>query len=62
MQRPFLRPLDALAVDDGSRQTGVAASLLTAQHVERMVNAIERPVRVPTPQVEHFDVAQNRGF
>ena len=51
MQRPLFRRFDALAVDDRCRRTGLASRLLTAQHVQRVVDTIERSVRVPAPQI-----------
>src|SRR3954463_864366 len=38
----FFRALDALAVDDRGRWAGLTIGLLAAQHVERVVDAIER--------------------
>jgi hypothetical protein len=51
MQAPLFRALHALAVDDRGRRVGLAPGLLPAQHVERVVDAIERPVLVPASQV-----------
>lgn len=51
MQVPPFRALHALGVDNRGCRAGLAPGLLPAQNVESMVNAIERPVLVPAPQV-----------
>src|SRR5581483_6132498 len=48
---PFFRALDALAVDDCRRRAGLAASVLTAEDVQRMVDAVERPIIVPAAEI-----------
>src|SRR5882757_206676 len=47
---PFFSALDALAIDDGCGGAGFAFASLTALHIKRVMNAIERPV--VAPQVE----------
>ena len=41
---PFSALLDALAIDDGSGGAGFAFASLTALHIKRVMNAIERAV------------------
>src|SRR3954454_18680343 len=48
---PFFCALDALAVDDRSARAGVPPRQLPACHIERVVNAPERAVVVPSVEV-----------
>src|SRR3982751_4212256 len=51
MRRPFFCALDALAIDDRSARAGVPPRQLPACHIERVVNAAERAVVVPSVEV-----------
>src|SRR5215212_4852673 len=48
---PFFCALDALAIDDRSARAGVPPRQLPACHIERVVNAAERAVVVPSVEV-----------
>src|SRR5215218_602265 len=48
---PFFCALDALAIDDRSARAGVSPRQLPACHIERVVNAPERAVVVPSVDV-----------
>src|SRR5215217_9694136 len=48
---PFFCALDALAIDDRSARAGVPPRQLPARHIERVVNAAERAVVVPSVEV-----------
>lgn len=48
---PFFSALHALAVDHTGRRASVSPSLLTALHVERMVDVLQGPVIVPEIEV-----------
>src|SRR3954454_5143867 len=51
MRRPFFCALDALAINDRSARAGVPPRQLPACHIERVVNAPERAVVVPSVEV-----------
>src|SRR5215203_1075137 len=51
MRPPFFCALDALAIDDRSARAGVPPRQLPACHIERVVNAPERAVVVPSVEV-----------
>src|SRR3982750_1943211 len=48
---PFFCALDALAINDRSARAGVPPRQLPACHIERVVNAPERAVVVPSVEV-----------
>src|SRR3954466_11494272 len=48
---PFFCALEALAIDDRSARAGVSPRQLPACHIERVVNAPERAVVVPSVEV-----------
>src|SRR3954470_6463048 len=51
MRRPLFCALDALAINDRSARAGVPPRQLPACHIERVVNALERAVVVPSVEV-----------
>jgi hypothetical protein len=50
--RPLFSALDALAVDDGRRGTGLALGPLAAEHVKRVVQPLECAVVLPAAEAE----------
>ena len=50
MQAPLFGTLDALAVDDGGGRAGLAARLLAAGKIGRVVDALQRAAPLPQPQ------------
>ena len=48
---PFFRALDALAVDDRGRRTGLACGEFPALHVEFVMDPPERTVPVPATEI-----------
>ena len=59
---PLFGALDALAVDDRRRRAGFTPGPLPAQYVERVVDAIERAVLVPTTQVAFTVLRGGKSF
>src|SRR3954447_15619703 len=60
MRRPLFCALDALAIDDRSARAGVSPRQLPACHIERVVNAPERAVVVPSVEVVVQGAARRR--
>lgn len=48
---PFFGALDGLAVNDRRCGTGLPARCLTTRNIERVMDALQRPVPVPSPEV-----------
>src|SRR3984893_6310535 len=51
MQRPLFRALDALAIDDAGGWAGLALHRLSAFHVKRVVNVLQRAVVIPQIEI-----------
>ena len=59
---PFFSALDALAIDDGCGGAGFAFASLTALHIKRVMNAIERPVVAPQVEIVVHRAAWRQVF
>ena len=48
---PLFSAPDTLAIDDRDCRTGLAVGLLAAQHVEGVVDALQRPIIIPAAEI-----------
>src|SRR3954470_1162792 len=62
IQGPFFSALDTLAIDDGSGGAGFAFASLTALHIKRVMNAIERAVVAPQVEIVVHRAAWRQVF
>jgi len=60
MQTPLSRALDALAVNNGCRWAGVPPDLISALHIQRMVDALQGAVPLPKVEVAVHGAARDQ--
>jgi hypothetical protein len=62
MQHPLFSALDTLAINDRDCRTDLAAALLATQHVERVVDALQRPIIIPATKIVVDRAARRQVF